>query len=86
MKKKKKKDMAEYYYSLDDYAARAGGAARLSVLLQKRTRELIKGLPRLVDIDTDDPVEIAIEELFQNKISLQEPEEISYSDDNESEK
>ena len=83
MKKKKKKDMSEYYYSLDEYAARAGGAAKLSVLLQKRTRELIKGLPRLVEIDTDDPVEIAIEELFQNKISFQKPEEISYTEDNE---
>lgn len=86
MKKKKKKDMAAYYYALDEYAAREGGAAKLSVLLQKRAKELIKGLPRLVDTDTDDPVEIAMEELFQHKISLQKPDDAFFSDDKKDKK
>lgn len=86
MKKKKKKDMSVYYYSLDEYAGRAGGAVKLSILLQKRAKELIKGLPKLVETNSDDPVEIAMEELFQNKICLQRPENMVFEDEKEDKK
>jgi len=68
----KKPDPINFYYSLDKFADEQGGSTKLTVLLQKRTRELIKGLPRLVDINSDDPVQIALEELFQGKIELAE--------------
>lgn len=68
----KKPDPVNFYYSLDKFADEQGGRTKLTVLLQKRTRELIKGLPRLVDINSDDPVQIALEELFQGKIELAE--------------
>lgn len=76
MKKKKKEGSLECYYSLDEYSERVGGVTKLTVLLQKRARELIKGMPRLVEIDSDSPIEIAFEELRQNKISLVEPDEM----------
>lgn len=81
MKKRAKKDMSGYYYAMDDFAVRMGGAAKLSILLQKRARELIKGMPRLVEIDSDDPVEIAIEELFQEKISIAKPDAVEPDND-----
>ncbi len=83
--KKKRKPMSEYYYEMDKYVERAGGAAKLSILLQKRAKELIKGLPKLVDTDSDNPVEIAIEELFQDKISIQSVDELAISLSNEKE-
>ena len=83
--KKKRKAMSEYYYEMDKYVDRCGGAAKLSILLQKRAKELIKGLPKLVDTDSDNPVEIAIEELFQDKISIQSVDELAVSLSNEKE-
>ena len=77
--KKKRKAMSEYYYEMDKHVEAAGGAAKLSILLQKRAKELIKGFPKLVDTDSDNPVEIAIEELFQNKISIQSIDELVIS-------
>jgi len=77
--KKKRKAMSEYYYEMDKYVERCGGAAKLSILLQKRAKELIKGLPKLVETDSDNPVEIAIEELFQDKISIQSVDELAIS-------
>ncbi|MGR3179194.1 MAG: DNA-directed RNA polymerase subunit omega [Candidatus Anammoxibacter sp.] len=76
MKKKKKKGGLDCYYLIDEYAERAGGIIKLTVLLQKRARELIKGMPRLIEIDSDSPVEIAFEEFRQHKISLVEPDEM----------
>jgi len=49
-----------------------GGRFRLSTVLQKRMQQLNRGAPRLVDIDTDDPMKIALAELMANKITLTE--------------
>lgn len=85
----KKEDRSRFYYGLDHFADIEGGSTKLTVLLQKRTRELIKGLPRLVDIDSDDPVRVALEELFQGKITLSKiPDELElndFEDDNDNE-
>lgn len=66
----KKDDRSMYYYALDDFADKHGGTTRLTVLLQKRVRELVKGSPSMVNLDTDDMVQVALEELFQNKIAF----------------
>ncbi|MGR3218914.1 MAG: DNA-directed RNA polymerase subunit omega, partial [Candidatus Anammoxibacter sp.] len=76
MKKKKKKGSLECYYDIDDYADMVGGITKLTVLMQKRAKELIRGMPRLVDIDSDSPVEIAFEEIRQKKISLASPDDM----------
>lgn len=51
---------------------KVGGRFRLSALLQKRMQQLNRGAPRLVDIDTDDPMKIALAELMADKISFVE--------------
>ena len=51
---------------------KVGGRFKLSALLQKRMQQLNRGAPRLVDIDTDDPMKIALAELMADKIGLAE--------------
>lgn len=84
--KMKSRNTVEYYYKLDDFANQEGGATKLTILLQKRARELIKGLPPLIDIDTDDPVQIVLEELLQGKITLEKPDDIAQLKDRETKK
>lgn len=55
---------------LDDLERKVGGRFRLTALLQKRIRELVAGAPRLVDIKSDNPIDVAIEEIRANKIEL----------------
>ena len=49
---------------------KVGGRFKLSTLIQKRLVALNGGSRALVDIDTDDKFEIAIEEILQDKIYL----------------
>ncbi len=42
----------------------------LTTLLQKRVRELVAGAPRLVDIRSENPIDIAIAEVRAGKIEL----------------
>ncbi len=51
---------------------KVGGRFKLSTLLQKRMQQLNRGAPRLVDIDTDDPLKIALAELLAGKVALAE--------------
>jgi DNA-directed RNA polymerase subunit omega len=51
---------------------KVGGRFKLSALLQKRMQQLNRGAPRLVDIDTDDPMKIALAELLSGKVALME--------------
>ena len=61
------------YTELGELYAKAGGKFRLTVLLQRRVNELVRGAPRLVKLDKGaekDYIRIALEELKQNMISL----------------
>ncbi len=49
---------------------KVGGRFKLSTLLQKRMQQLNRGAPRLIDIDTDDPMKIALAELLAGKVAL----------------
>ena len=51
---------------------KVGGRFRLSSLLQKRMQQLNRGAPRLVDIETDDPMKIALAELMAGKVAIAE--------------
>lgn len=53
-----------------DLADKVGGLFRLTVLLQKRVRELVAGAPRLVDTKDTNPINIAMLEVEQGAIEL----------------
>ena len=53
-----------------ELADKAGGLFRLTVLLQKRVRELVNGARPLVEIDDDNPVNIAMREVEEEAIEL----------------
>lgn len=66
------------YPELEKLYSRAGGKFRLTVLLQRRVNELVKGSPKLIKIDQKhekDYVFIAVEEFKAGKISLSEDAE-----------
>jgi len=51
-------------------AEKAGGLFRLTVLLQKRVRELVGGAPKLVETDEINPINIAMAEVEEGAIEL----------------
>ena len=57
-------------FDLDDLSRKCGGRFKLSVLLQKRVRELVRGVPPLLDTESHDPIEIALEELTKGLIAF----------------
>ncbi|GIW71278.1 MAG: hypothetical protein KatS3mg102_0820 [Planctomycetota bacterium] len=50
--------------------AKLGNTFALTVLLQKRCQELVRGAKRLVDTPSSNPIDIALEEVIQGKIWL----------------
>ena len=63
----------------EDIVNKVGGRFKLSSLIQKRLVALNRGAPPLVDMQTKDKMEIVVEEIMQDKITLefidQAPEE-----------
>ena len=59
--------------SLEMAKRRVGGSFRLSVLLQKRIIELVRGAPPVVDqADRErSPIEVALREILEGKIDLE---------------
>ena len=55
---------------IDELEARVGGRFMLTALLQKRIREIVAGAPRLVEIRSDNPIDVAIAEIKAGKIDL----------------
>ena len=53
-----------------------GGRFKLSTLIQKRLVALNKGSRQLVDLDTQDKMQIVIQEVKQNKIYLDSSNEV----------
>ena len=72
------------YPELEKLYARAGGKFRLTVLLQRRVNELVKGAPKLIRVDQShekDYVFIAVEEFKNGKIVLSEDEQVVVRDE-----
>ena len=67
--------MEEKIRILDELEAKVGGRFLLTALLQKRIRELVAGAPRLVDVRSDNPIDVAIEEIRAGKVNLIAEEE-----------
>ena len=59
--------------SIEAAKRRVGGAFRLSVLLQKRIIELVRGAPPVIDHPERErgPIEVALREILDGKISLE---------------
>ena len=55
---------------LDELTQKVGGRFRLVSLFQKRMRELQRGMPPLVKINSSDPMEIGVAEVMAGKIDL----------------
>jgi DNA-directed RNA polymerase omega subunit len=49
-----------------------GSTFALTVLLQKRCQELVRGASRLIETDHKNPIDVALEEVLQGKIWLGE--------------
>ncbi|KAA0211628.1 DNA-directed RNA polymerase subunit omega [bacterium] len=61
------------YPELETLYKKTGGKYRLTVLLQRRVNELVRGAPKLIAGEqSKDFIGIALEELKQGKISLAE--------------
>ncbi len=59
--------------SIEAAKRRVGGAFRLSVLLQKRIIELVRGAPPVIDHPERErgPIQVALREILDGKISLE---------------
>jgi DNA-directed RNA polymerase subunit omega len=62
--------MEEKIRIIDELEQKVGGRFLLTALLQKRVRELVAGAPRLVEIRSENPIDVAIEEIRAGKIDL----------------
>ncbi len=68
-------DKDRFLGHMDENITLGTKSSRLEVLIHKRVKQLNKGLPKLIETNSEDPVLIAFEELFGGKISLQEPDD-----------
>lgn len=55
---------------IEEAIRKVGGRFKLTVLINKRIRELIRGYRPLVKIDSTNPMEIAFREILEGKIAL----------------
>ena len=62
--------MDEKIRIIDELDVKVGGRFKLTTLLQKRIRELVAGAPKLVEIRSDNPIDIAIAEVRAGKVEL----------------
>jgi DNA-directed RNA polymerase subunit K/omega len=60
---------------------KVGNTFALTVLLQKRCQELVRGAQRLVALDAKNPADIALEEILQGKIWLGEAKKVERAPD-----
>ena len=54
----------------DDLIQKAGGRFKLTVLIQKRWLEIMQGARPMVDPADKTPMEVVIEEILQDKVSI----------------
>ena len=54
----------------DELIQKAGGRFKLTVLIQKRWLEIMQGARPMVDPADKTPMEVVIEEILQDKVSI----------------
>ena len=65
----------------EEIVNKVGGRFKLSTLIQKRLLQLNQGSRALVDLDTQDRMKIAIQEIVQDKIYLDTSDEVRITGD-----
>ena len=60
----------------EEIVKKVGGRFKLSTLIQKRLIALIKGARPLVNLPTDDPMKIVIQEILRDRIYLDAEENV----------
>jgi len=63
------------FRKIQEAQERYGGPFAMTSILQKRVRELVQGARPLVETDKTRPIDIALEELLANRITLEPHEE-----------
>ncbi len=53
---------------IDGLAEKFGGRFKLTVLIQKRVRELVKGAAKLIETDHKNLIDVAIDEIKAGKV------------------
>ncbi len=56
---------------LDHLAEKFGGRYKLTVLIQKRLKELVKGGQKLVDLEDRNLINVVLEEIKQGKVTFE---------------
>jgi DNA-directed RNA polymerase subunit omega len=64
------------FRKIQEAQERFGGPFAMTAILQKRVRELVQGARPVVETNKTRPIDIALEELLENRLSLEH-----YSDD-----
>jgi len=65
------------FQKIQEAQERVGGPFAMTAILQKRVRELVQGSKPLVETDKSRPIDIALEELLQSCLSLEQTDESS---------
>ena len=63
--------MTQNYTEIDQLAEKFGGRFKLTVLIQKRLKELVKGSQKLVDLEDRNLINIVMEEIRQGKVTFE---------------
>jgi len=63
------------FRKIQEAQERFGGPFAMTSILQKRVRELVQGSKPLIETDMARPIDIALEELLANRLSLEMYEE-----------
>lgn len=58
---------------IDQLAEKFGGRYRLTVLIQKRLKELVKGGQKLVDLEDRNLIKVVMEEIRSGKVGFEGP-------------
>ena len=56
---------------IDELVQRFGGRYRLTVMIQMRLKELVKGARKLVDLEDRNLINIVMEEIRQGKVTIE---------------
>ena len=56
---------------IDQLSEKFGGRYKLTVLIQKRLKELVKGAQKLVDLEDRNLINIVMEEIRQGKVTFE---------------
>jgi len=65
----------------EEIVNKVGGRFKLSTLIQKRLAAINAGARPLVDLKTDNPMEVVVEEILQDKIYLDHSQQAQVAGD-----